>query len=45
MRKIQTSIKVRFDKGERCIHSNYLKFWDGTKTLEELFESKKTKQE
>ena len=45
MRKIQTSIKVRFDKGERCIHSNYLKFWDGTKTLEELFESKETKQE
>ena len=40
-----TSIRVRFDKGERSIQPNYLKFWDGTKTIEELFENKKTKQE
>ena len=40
-----TSIRVRFDKGERSIQPNYLKFWDGTKTIEELFESKKTNKE
>lgn len=37
-----TSFKVRFDKGERFIQSNFLKPWDGTKTLEELFNKAKT---
>ena len=41
----ETSIKVRFDKGERNIQPNYVKYWDGTKIIEELFESKKTKKE
>lgn len=36
----ETSIKVRFDKGERNIQPNYVKYWDGTKTIEELFEKK-----
>ena len=26
------SVKVRFEKGERFIQTNFLKFWDGTKT-------------
>ena len=34
-----TSIKVRFNKGERNIQPNYVKYWDGTKTIEELFEN------
>ena len=32
-----TSYKVRFEKGERFIQSNFLTLWDGKKTLEELF--------
>lgn len=36
----ETSIKVRFNKGERNIQPNYVKYWDGTKTIEELFENK-----
>ena len=35
----ETSIKVRFNKGERNIQPNYVKYWDGTKTIEELFEN------
>ena len=41
----ETSIKVRFDKGERNIQPNYVKYWDGTKTIEELFKSKKINKE
>jgi len=36
------SYKVRFDKGERFIQSNFLKPWDGMKTLEELFKRVKS---
>lgn len=33
------SVKVRFEKGERFIQTNFLKFWDGT---EELFKRTKS---
>ncbi len=32
-----TSYKVKFEKGNRFIQNNFLKPWDGTKTIEELF--------
>lgn len=35
-----TSYKVRFAKGDRFIQSNFLKLWDGKKTIEELFPQK-----
>ncbi len=40
-----TSIRVRFDKGERYIQPNYVKYWDGTKTVEELFEKKENENQ
>ena len=40
-----TSIRVRFDKGERNIQPNYVKYWDGTKTVEELFEKKENENQ
>ena len=35
-----TSYKVRFVKGDRFVQSNFLKLWDGKKTLEELYPQK-----
>ena len=41
----ETSIKVRFDKGERFLRPNFIKIWDGTKTVEELFEKKESESQ
>ena len=35
-----TSYKVRFAKGDRFVQSNFLKLWDGKKTLGELYPQK-----